>query len=112
MMAKQITSTLEGKEIRFAPTRGTEPATSIWRIWAEKNELYAISRGTNSTARISMHSSGQVHCRLGDKKKQDMVPPMPGTPPWSHVLELRFLLSDDALSPFKQRESLKKNSAY
>jgi hypothetical protein len=35
-----------------------------------------------------------------------------GSGPWFHAFELRFLLSDGALSPFRERESLKNRSAY
>jgi hypothetical protein len=62
--------------------------------------------------KISVHKSGQIHQRLGPRQKQDMAPLMPlGSGPWTHAFELRFLLSDDALSPIGQRESLKNKTA-
>jgi hypothetical protein len=102
---------LENKAIRFAPSRNqAEPAASLWKVWTEGNEVYASSRSPGGLLKISVHASGQIHQRLEAKLKQDMAPLMQlGTGPWLHAFELRFLLSDGALSPIGQRESLKKN---
>jgi hypothetical protein len=111
-MNKPSNLPVESKAIRFAPSRNQEPAASLWRVWAEGNEVYALSRSMK-TVKISVHESGQVHYRLGPKLKQDMAPLMQlGTGPWLHAFELRFLLSDGAFAPFGQRESLKNKSGY
>jgi hypothetical protein len=101
---------LESKAIRFAPSRNQEPSASFWKIWAEGSEVYASSRSPGGLIKISVHASGQIHQRLEGKLKQDLAPLMRlGTGPWFHAFELRFLLSDGALSPIGQRESLKKS---
>jgi hypothetical protein len=105
---------VEGKQIRFAPSRNRqEPDATLWKVWAEGSEVYACARGPGGSAHISVHQSGQVHFRQGAKQKQDMAPVMQlGNGPWFHAFELRFLLSQGAYLPFKQRESLKNKSAY
>ena len=103
---------VQGKQIRFAPGRNEEPAASFWKIWAEGNEVYALSRSMQ-TMKISVHESGQVHYRLRPKLKQDLAPiTQVGTGPWFHAFELRFLLSDGTFSPLGQRESLKNKLGY
>jgi hypothetical protein len=112
-MKRVTTLPIEGKAIRFAPGRDNEPAASFWKIWAEGSEIYASSRSPNGLAKISVHASGQIHCRLERKLKHDMAPLMQlGSGPWLHAFELRFLLSDSAHSPFGERESLKNKSSY
>jgi hypothetical protein len=59
---------VEGKQIRFAPGRNEEPAASFWKVWAEGNEVYALSRSMQ-TMKISVHESGLVHYRLRPKLK-------------------------------------------
>jgi hypothetical protein len=112
-MNKSLSLPVEGKAIRFAPSRNQEPAASLWKVWAEGSEVYASSRSPGGSPKISVHASGQVHYRLEPKLKQDLAPVMRlGTGPWLHAFELRFLLSDGALSPLSQRESLKNKKAY
>jgi hypothetical protein len=112
-MTKSINLPIEGKAIRFGPSRDQEPAASLWKIWVEGNEVYASTRNFGGTAKVSVHASGQVHYRLEKKLKQDLAPVMQlGSGPWRHAFELRFLLSDGAHSPFGERESLKNKSAY
>jgi hypothetical protein len=112
-MTKETTLPVQGKAIRFAPGRDNEPAASFWKIWAEGSEVYASSRGPGGSAKISVHASGQIHYRLEGKLKQDMAPLMQlGSGQWLHAFELRFLLSDSANLPFRERESLKNKSAH
>src|SRR5208337_4353142 len=73
-MAKQAKLPIEGKAIRFAPGRNDKPLTALWKVWAEGNEVYATSRFTGQSIHISVHESGQVHCRLATKQKQDFSP--------------------------------------
>jgi len=102
-----------GKAIRFAPGRNNEPAASFWKVWSEGTEIYASSRSPGGSPKISVHASGQIHFRLEGKLKQDLAPLMPlGTGPWLHAFELRFLLSESASAPFRERESLKNKSAF
>lgn len=113
-MARQLSSPIIGTAVRFAPRRDTiQPATSIWKVWAQGNEVYALSRSAQGINKISVHQSGAIHYRLGIKHKQDLAPLMQlGTGPWSHAFEIRFLLDGGALAPFKQREALKNKTAY
>lgn len=104
---------VEGKAFRFGPGRDLEPAASIWKVWAEGSEVYASSRSPGGSPKVSVHASGQVHYRLDTKLKLDLSPVMQlGSGPWLHAFELRFLLSDGAILPFGERESLKKRAAY
>jgi len=103
---------VERRLIRFAPSRNGEPASSIWKIWAEGSEVYALSRMLGGTLKISVHESGQIHLRQAAKQKQDLAPLMPlGSGPWLCAFELRFLLSNGARTPFRERESLKNKIA-
>jgi hypothetical protein len=112
-MAKRATLPVEGKAIRFAPGRELTPATWFWRIWAEGNEIYALTRNFNGVCKLSVHASGQIHYRLGPKHKQDLAGMTHlGSLPWSHAFEIRFLVSEGANAPPPQRESLKNKSAY
>jgi len=112
-MNKKADLPVEGKAIRFAPGRDREPAASFWKIWAEGSEVYALSRSSAGLAKISIHASGQIHYRLGPKLNQDLAPLMRlGPGPWLHAFEIRFLLSQGANAPLRQRESLKNKSAY
>lgn len=107
-MARQTKLPIEGKAIRFAPGRNDKPLTALWKIWAEGNEVYAMSRLSGQSIHISVHETGQIHCRLATKQKRDLAPLMMlGTGPWFHAFELRFLGSPGALSPTGQWESLK-----
>jgi hypothetical protein len=112
-MNKRAGLPVEGKAIRFAPGQDQEPAASFWKVWTEGDEVYALSRNVGGLAKISVHASGQIHYRLGPKLKQDLAPLMRlGSGPWFHACEIRFLLSQGANAPRRQRESLKKKSAY
>jgi hypothetical protein len=112
-MAKQGKLPIEGKAIRFGPGRNDKPLAALWKIWAEGNEVYATSRFPGQTIHISVHETGQVHCRLAAKQKQDFAPLMRlGIGPWFHAFELRFLWSPGALSPTGQLESLKKKLGH
>ena len=110
---KRANLPLEGKAIRFAAGRGQEPAVSFWKVWTQGSEIYALSRSSAGVVKISINASGQIHCSLGPKHNQDLVPPMRlGSGPWFHALEIRFLLSEGAKAPTRERESLKNKSAY
>lgn len=113
-MHKPANFPVEGKSIRFAPSRDQrQPAASFWKLWAEGSEVYAVSRTSAGLARTSIHASGQIHYRLAAKQKHDMAPLMllpSGT--WHHALEVRFLLSEGARLPIKQVESLNNKTGY
>jgi hypothetical protein len=112
-MNKRANLPVEGKAIRIAPGRSQEPAARFWKVWAEGNEIYASARTPQGLAKISVHASGQIHYRLGPKLKQDLAPIMQlGRGPWMHAFEIRFLLSEGAKAPLKEKESLKNKSAY
>jgi hypothetical protein len=112
-MTKRPSLPLEGKAIRFAPGRGLEPAAWFWRVWTEGNEIYALTRCSGGVVKLSVHRSGQIHYRLGPKNKQDLAPMMQfASSPWLHAVEIRFLMSEGAGAPPRQRESLKNKSAY
>jgi hypothetical protein len=104
---------VEGKAIWFAPCgNNQEPSASIWKVWAQGSEVYASSRPPRTTAKISVHESGQIHYKLGKELKRGLAPLMQmGSGPWSHAFELRFLTSDVTFLPSEQRKSLKNKSA-
>jgi hypothetical protein len=53
-----------------------------------------------SSAKISVHASGQIHMRLEGKDLNQLAPPLLlGNGQWLHAFELRFLLSPDAYGP-------------
>jgi hypothetical protein len=113
VMIKRASLPLEGKAIRFAPCRDLEPAAWFWRVWTEGNEIYALTRNSGGVAKLSVHASGQIHYRLGPKHKQYLAPIMQfASSPWLHAFEIRFLMSEGAAAPPKQRESLRNKSAY
>ena len=100
-MTKSINLPIQGKAIRFGPTRNGAPAASLWKVWVEGNEVYASTRNSGGTAKVSVHASGHVHYRLEKKLKQDLAPVMQlGSGPWLHAFELRFLLSDGLILHF------------
>jgi len=104
---------IEGKAIRFAPGRGQEPAARFWKIWAEGSEVYALARTPEGLMKISVHASGKIHYTLGPKLRQDLAPASQvGSGPWMHAFEVRFLLSEGANAPLRERESLDNKSAY
>lgn len=78
-------------------------AASMWKIWAEGDEVYAMNRAMGGIAKISVHFSGQIHTTLGSKREQHarMMPIAGGQ--WRHALQWRFLLSQDALRPLPER---------
>src|SRR5262245_40500829 len=112
-MNKRVTLPIEGKALRFAPGDDQEPAARFWKVWAEGDEVYASARAPQGMMKISVHASGQIHYRLGPKLKQDLAPLMQlGHGPWMHAFEIRFLPSEGAHAPLRERESLNKKSAY
>ncbi len=46
------------KEIRFAIGSRSDLRSSVWRLWAQGDDLYLASRTTASIAKLSMHKSG------------------------------------------------------
>ena len=112
-MTKQAKLPIEGKAIRFAPGRNASPLTTFWKVWAEGNEVYALTRSFSGSMHISVHETGQVHYRLATKQKLEFAPVMPlegGA--WFHAFEIRFLWSAGAHSPVGQRESLRSKMGY
>jgi hypothetical protein len=64
-----------------------------------------------SSAKISVHASGQIHMRLEGKDLNQLAPPLLlGNGQWLHAFELRFLLSPDAHRP--PTEKLKSKRAF
>jgi hypothetical protein len=71
-----------------------------------------LCRSFGGSLKISVHESGKTHLSLAPKQKQDLAPPIQvGSGSWMHAFELRFLLSDDAIPPPSERESLKNKTA-
>ncbi len=113
MPPKKATLPVEGKAIRFAPGLDQEPAVWFWKVWTQGSEIYAVARNPLGIVKISVHASGQIHVRLGTKLKQNLAPlSRLGVGPWFHAFEIRFLLSEGANAPPRQREFLKKQKAY
>lgn len=102
-----------GKAFRFAPAIGPHPASNFWKIWAEGAEVYLASRSPEGQQRFSVHQSGQVHYRLAAKEKHDLAPLLRlQSCPWAHAIEVRFLLSPNALPPLKPLESTKNKKMH
>ena len=109
----QLKLPFTGKTIRFAPSRGASVAASPGKVWADGSEIYATVRKPGGDSKISVHASGQIHFRAEAKDKQDWAPLLRlGMGPWSHAVELRFLLSDRAGQPFGVAESLAGKRAH
>lgn len=103
---------VKGKQIRFAPARDGKPASFIWKVWVQGSDVYAQCRRFGGSLKLSVHASGQIHLRQAPKQKQDLAPLMQlGSGPWLCGFELRFFLNDAALMPFRERESLKNQTA-
>jgi hypothetical protein len=104
---------VEAKAIRFAPGRKQKPLARFWKLWAQGDEVYATGRASQGLAKFSFHASGEIHLSLGPKNNQTMAPLMQmDRGPWMHALEVRFLLSEGASAPQKEKESLKNKSAF
>jgi hypothetical protein len=104
---------VQGKAFRFAPAVGKQPASNFWKIWAEGAEVYLLCRTPGGNQRFSIHQSGQVHYRLAAKEKQDLAPLLRlASGPWTHAIELRFLMSPNSLPLLKPLESLKNKKAH
>lgn len=46
------------KEIRFAVGRGSDLRSSVWRLWANKNDLFLAARSMAGLSKFSFHASG------------------------------------------------------
>lgn len=46
------------KEVRFAVGSRDDVHSSVWRLWANKSELYLAARSSAGLSKISFHSSG------------------------------------------------------
>jgi len=104
---------VQGKAFRFAPALGAQPASNFWKVWAEGAEVYLTCRTPGGNQRFSIHQSGQVHYRLAAKEKQDLAPLLRlSSGPWTHAIEIRFLLSPNSLPPLKPLESLRNKKAH
>jgi hypothetical protein len=97
-----------GKVLRIGVTRNGKQAAAIWKFWSQGAEVYATSRFGGISAKISVHSSEQIHMRTGARDLQHFAPAIVmGDGSWLHAFELRFLLSKDTYLPPAER--LKKN---
>jgi hypothetical protein len=97
-----------GKHIRIGVMRNRKPAAGIWKFWSQGADVYAMSRLSGSTAKISVHASGQIHMRNSARDLQQFAPAIAmGDGRWHHAFELRFLLSEDTYLP--PTENLKNN---
>lgn len=95
--------------IRVAPSVGNIQAAHQWRFWIEKDEIYATNRMPRAhEVKFSFHFSGKSHMHQGVGQRQDLPPPLRLDEIWTHLLEVRFLLSRDALRP--PQEDLKQGA--
>ena len=46
------------REIRFAVGRGGDLRSSVWRLWANKDDLFLAARSLAGRSKISFHASG------------------------------------------------------
>lgn len=90
-----------GQAFRFAPARQGKPAAFFWRFWVQDNEVYGLTRSLGDSMKLSFHESGQIHIRQGKRDMNKLAPPLL-MGQWLHAIELRFLISPDALPPLKE----------
>jgi len=96
-MMKLVTSAPSTNSVRFALQGGTGQACHMWRVWAQGDEVYAVvRRGKNH--KLSVHSSGQVHLKLGGPANIMARPTQMEASSWYHAFEWRFLTSLDSLT--------------
>jgi hypothetical protein len=57
--SRQIFLTKMAKEIRFAVGTQEDLCSSVWRLWANKNDLYLAARTFAGASKISFHESGK-----------------------------------------------------
>jgi hypothetical protein len=102
---------ISGSAIRFAPAIAGQARSAMWKVWVERDEVYALARSGGSAVHLSVHFNGQIHMRVGSEPQLLARPlPMAGGQ-WLHAFEWRFLLSEDAYTP--PSEKLKKrDKAY
>lgn len=97
----------------MAPFIGEVQAAAVWKFSLENRELYVIGGRTpgSKLTHISFHESGMAHMHLGADQRQPLQPPLTlGASGWQHLLEMRFLLSEDAFRP--RRDSFTGRAAY
>ena len=88
-------------------------AASMWRIFTQGNEVYAVGRVNGGVGRLSFHFSGQIHQHLGHGERQLMTRPLlmsDGT--WLHQIEWRFLIDADVLRPPTPQFKKKRDRAF
>ncbi|HEY4749699.1 MAG TPA: hypothetical protein VIH60_04865 [Steroidobacteraceae bacterium] len=90
--------------LRVGPGRGKDLLTSLWRIWAQGNEVYLANRNLATRAHVSLHSTGKWFIDLGPKRIQ-FVPPMrlEGSN-WLHAVEIAFLIGENVLPMPEMKE--------
>jgi len=87
-------------EFRIAPTRNGKLAAGFWKFFIYKNEIYASARGIGGESKVSVHRSGQIHTRTGERDIVTMRPlTLFGNSEWQHALQLRFVPSEESMRP-------------
>jgi hypothetical protein len=48
-----------GKEFRVAVGSASAPRSTVWKFWAQTNEIYILSRMFGADIKVSLHSTGE-----------------------------------------------------
>jgi len=80
---------------------------SLWRIWAQGDEVYIANRNGAKLVKISIHSSGKPFISAGKNDRWDFAQPMllPDSE-WRLIAEICFLIGENIL-PLRDMKELK-----
>lgn len=104
------------KEIRFAIGSREDIQSSVWRLWANKDDLYLAARSTAGLSKISFHQSGI--CRFAVVSNEPRAPISkwqrpkelaPGVTPMFSIIVPGFVAEDryrDQLPPANKKIQL------
>lgn len=88
--------------LRVAPARDGRLAASIWRVWAQGDEVYLASRSVARISKVSLHRTGAWFLDAGHERHQFARPIPLCDGRWLHALELKWLL--DKMPPVEVDE--------
>jgi hypothetical protein len=94
--------------LRIGPIgQDRRPLASLWRIWAQGDEVYIANRNGAKLVKISIHSSGKPFISVGKNDRWNFAQPMllPDSA-WQHIVEICFLIGEKIL-PLRDMKELK-----
>jgi hypothetical protein len=98
--SRPVSGVQHGKSYRLAPFIENAQAAQSWKFAISKDELYAMNRVKGELLKYSFHFSGEAHMQKGTDGRQPITRPVRlSGEDWLHALEIRFLLSPDAIRP-------------